>query len=211
MAQKFGRWVKIQPLSKNSIFDSISSKYYYIFETLPVPKFLKTPDFFNVSYGKNTRNKTVLIFGPFPAISGKILPKFCHRFVRPLGPFCVMQPKNQPVGNTANWRNSSGNSLQVSILLLPPLSPLTSLRGINISAGKGICEKGNSAGIRLAWGVGGGGVPKLLYVYCILHGILFPFLSSFLFFPLTYRLENTGKQIGAEIREKFVLKKILLQ
>jgi hypothetical protein len=94
---------------------------------------------------------------------------------------------------------------------LPPLSPLTSLRGINISAGKGICEKGNSAGIRLAWGVGGGGVPKLLYVYCILHGILFPFLSSFLFFPLTYRLENTGKQIGAEIREKFVLKKILLQ
>jgi len=124
MAQKFGRWVKIQPLSKNSIFDSISSKYYYIFETLPVPKFLKTPDFFNVSYGKNTRNKTVLIFGPFSAISGKILPKFCHRFVRPLGPFCVMQPKNQPVGNTANWRNSSGNSLQVSILLLlPPPSP----------------------------------------------------------------------------------------
>ena len=58
---------------------------------------------------------------------------------------------------------------------------------------------------------GGGGVPKLLYVYCIQHGILFPFLSSFLFFPLTYRLENTGKQIGAEIREKFVLKKILLQ
>jgi hypothetical protein len=72
-------------------------------------------------------------------------------------------------------------------------------------------RRGNSAGIRLAWGVGGGGVPKLLYVYCILHGILFPFLSSFLFFPLTYRLENTGKQIGAEIREKFVLKKILLQ
>ena len=158
MAQKFGRWVKIQPLSKNSIFDSISSKYYYIFETLPVPKFLKTPDFFNVSYGKNTRNKTVLIFGPFPAISGKILPKFCHRFVRPLGPFCVMQPKNQPVGNTANWRNSSWNSCKFQysssfpLPPLPPLSPLTSLRGINISAGKGICEKGNSAGIRLAWG-----------------------------------------------------------
>ncbi len=40
-------------------------------------------------------------------------------------------------------------------------------------------------GLRLAWGVGGGGgVPKLLYVYCILHGFLFPFLSSFLSFPL---------------------------
>jgi len=52
MAQKFGRWVKIQPLSKKSIFDSISSKYYYILETLPVPKFLKTQDFLMFHMGK---------------------------------------------------------------------------------------------------------------------------------------------------------------
>jgi hypothetical protein len=128
------------------------------------------------------------------------LPKSCHRIVRPLGPFCVMRPKNQPLGNTASWRNSSRNSCKVltpppspSLPSLPSL-PLTSLRGINISAGKGICEKGNSTGIRLAWGVGG--VPKLLYVYCILHGFLFPFISSFLFSPLSfYFLLLTGKKI----------------
>jgi hypothetical protein len=57
MAQKFGRWVKIQPHSKNSIFDSISSKYYYIFETLPVPKFLKTPDFLMFHMGKIQETK----------------------------------------------------------------------------------------------------------------------------------------------------------
>jgi hypothetical protein len=57
MAQKFGRWVKIQHLSKNSIFDSISSKYYYIFETLPVPTFLKIPDFLIFHMGKIQETK----------------------------------------------------------------------------------------------------------------------------------------------------------
>jgi len=57
MAQKFGRWVKIQPLSKNSIFDSISSKYYYIFKTLPVSKFLQIPDFLMFHMGKIQKTK----------------------------------------------------------------------------------------------------------------------------------------------------------
>jgi hypothetical protein len=91
---------------------------------------------------------------------------------------------------------------------LPPLSPLTSLRGINISAGKGICEKGNSAGIRLAWGVGGGGEGYLnycMYVYCILHRFLFPFLSSYL------QERKYGKVNQCRNPQKICTKKILLQ
>ncbi len=57
MTQKFGRWVKIQPLSKNNNFDSVSSKYYYIFETLPLQKFLKIPDFLMFHMGKIQETK----------------------------------------------------------------------------------------------------------------------------------------------------------
>jgi hypothetical protein len=103
------------PLVKIAIFDSITSKYYYIFKNLTSTKIFKNSRFFYVSYGKNTGNKTFLIFGPFWPFLGKYSQNSAtdlHGLTFLLGPFCVMRPKNRPVGNTvtANWRTAAGTA-----------------------------------------------------------------------------------------------------
>jgi|688.fasta_scaffold420050_1 hypothetical protein len=117
------------PLVKIAIFDSITSKYYYIFKNLTSTKIFKNSRFFYVSYGKNTGNKTFLIFGPFLAISGKIQPKFCHRFARP---YIFTWPLLcYAAEESASWEHchcqlahSCGNSCEVPYHSSHPLPPL---------------------------------------------------------------------------------------
>jgi len=80
-------------------------------------KICENSRFFYVSYGKNTGNKMFQIFGPFLAISGKIRPKFCHRYVHcTLAAYIFTRPLlSFAAEESANWKHCPSS--------LPPYPP----------------------------------------------------------------------------------------
>jgi len=79
--------------------------------------------------GKSKANQTFQKVGPFSALSGKFLPKFGRRFVRPLtflvGPFRVMRPRNRPVGNTGAQLRRICGSYPSSVIIAAYISSKT--------------------------------------------------------------------------------------
>ncbi len=119
-----GQKIKNLPLRKNSApgknnifltFYPHGSKCDQRFPPISESKSVKSLVFQCIYKGKVRGNKTVSKFGPFSDLSGKIRPKFCHGFVRPLTftfllvSFWVMWPSFRPVGKTEETASSYRN------------------------------------------------------------------------------------------------------
>jgi hypothetical protein len=96
----------IWPLCKNSMFDSISSKYDYIFETMPVPKSVKNLGFLRFTWKKYRKQKIftrpLLSFAAEESASWEHWPR--QSCWASLHVYPVSRGRLLPAGEATSWR-----------------------------------------------------------------------------------------------------------